>query len=292
MSAEAEPRWEVCWQGGPGHAPGCYPFSARRAADDLRVDGSAATRADVTEALSGWHPGLSRFDWISAREATAWPRTHHFLNEADVPRHLLLRLGQLRENLPGDRDISDYLSCRASELNVTAPQPRDGNWPGTLSDHRVLVSACYAWVDPRQVLTTPRNPRWGQFHYNVDRVEELTRRLLTSPDLPVTVATTFSEIPIVLDLLPGPNGPAYLNSVNGNHRVHMARMTELPAIWARVNLPTFPPGALSQVYRHADWQSAYRQAYPDARFTVTEPPRRKMRQQYGDPPRSTRSLRP
>jgi hypothetical protein len=152
-----------------------------------------------------------------------------------------LRACRERRDQLAATDLKAYLQKRADELNTADPQIEldlDG-----LAYDRELFAWVHAvqWVPTRVILHTP-NPVWGYFEHgrHPQTLTEITEGLITSGDLVEFTRRFFTIGEIQLNRIPGPAGPLYTLNQDGTHRVHAARLLDLPWLLARVNTASLP----------------------------------------------------
>ncbi|OXM61391.1 hypothetical protein [Amycolatopsis vastitatis] len=142
-------------------------------------------------------------------------------------------------------DAEGFLAERAAELNAADPQRlRHQNVltalpSGDNRDHLGFANTVM-WVPTRLVVGT-RHPVWGDFGGHRDETPlDIAVGLLGADDVDAFTLKLFTP-KIVLMMAPGWAGPLYRVGYNGNHRVHMARMLELPWLAAAVEVKAVPP---------------------------------------------------
>src|SRR5690606_28197316 len=142
-------------------------------------------------------------------------------------------------------EIDQFLAERADQLNTTDPQhiddfqvlrpidsPRNG-------DHRGAYVDTVQWVPTHLVVRTDHHI-WGTFngHRNWAPKQIVSGLLDKDPD---AFTDVFFSDEISLLRTPGWAGPIYQIRSNGNHRVHTARMLNLPWLAASVSVEATPP---------------------------------------------------
>lgn len=141
-------------------------------------------------------------------------------------------------------DIDAYLEQRARLLNDTAPQlehasilfdaPKAAN-----KDHRGYFDTTL-WVPTRLVVSTAHRT-WGDFQgHRQETLSEIAHGLAAATDLDAFTTKLFTD-EINLTHTPAWAGPVYKVAANGNHRVHIARMLELPWLATTVTYQKPPP---------------------------------------------------
>ncbi|MEV6621927.1 hypothetical protein AB0M83_06760 [Amycolatopsis sp. NPDC051106] len=142
-------------------------------------------------------------------------------------------------------DVEGFLTERAAELNAARPQRLRHHQvlttlpPGANHDHLGFANTVM-WVLSRLVVGT-RHPVWGDFGGHRDETPlDIAIGLLGANDVDAFTAKLFTP-KIVLMMAPGWAGPLYRVGYNGNHRVHMARMLDLPWLAAAVEIKAVPP---------------------------------------------------
>lgn len=144
-----------------------------------------------------------------------------------------------------DGDLKEYLDERAAELNATDPQlagQHDILDPIDLPlnrDHYGFANTVQ-WVPTRLVVATDHRT-WGDFGGHRDYVpKDIIEALRDSDDLDVFTYKLFCDEINVLRT-PAWAGPLYRIGANGNHRIHTARILNLPWLAASVHLEATPP---------------------------------------------------
>lgn len=151
-----------------------------------------------------------------------------------------------RERLPRiehEADVKVYLSERATELNVTDPQlPESRCLDSVGSPHNrdhCGDAHTVQWV-PTHLVVGTNHHSWGEFNGHRPRVPLDVVQGLLNDDLE-TFTSTFFGGAITLTRTPGWAGPLYHIGSNGTHRVHTARMLQLPWLAAEVRVDTIAP---------------------------------------------------
>lgn len=139
---------------------------------------------------------------------------------------------------------SRYLAEQAALLNETDPQlERDEMLSpidyGLIDDYRGFVHTVQ-WI-PTSLVVGTGHQIWGDFGGHRDRAPLQIAEGLLSSDLDKFTDRFFGD-PIRLERALGWSGPLYRVSINGNHRIHTARMLNLPWILAKVD---FAPSAMA-----------------------------------------------
>ncbi|HET6285800.1 MAG TPA: hypothetical protein VFG15_03485 [Amycolatopsis sp.] len=142
-------------------------------------------------------------------------------------------------------DLRAWLSERATHLNATDPQrllhSNVLNTPtlGVNRDHLGFVHTV-TWV-PTPLVVRTDHPIWGDFGgFRDDVPSQIATALLRSDDLDTLTGELFGD-EISLILAPGWAGPIYQIGSNGNHRIHTARLLNLPWLAAAVEIQALPP---------------------------------------------------
>ncbi len=142
-------------------------------------------------------------------------------------------------------DVEGFLTERATGLNATDPQRLRHHQvltalpPRANHDHHGFANTVM-WVPTRLVVGT-RHPVWGDFGGHRDETPlHIAAGLLGAGNLDAFTLKLFTP-KIVLMMAPGWTGPLYRVDCNGNYRVHMARMLELPWPAAAVEVKAVPP---------------------------------------------------
>lgn len=137
-----------------------------------------------------------------------------------------------------------YLAERAALLNQIDPQlERDDMLSpvdyGLVDDYRGFVHTV-DWI-PTSLVVGTGHQIWGHFGGHRDRAPLQIAEGLLSSDLDKFTDRFFGD-PIRVERAVGWSGPLYRVSINGNHRIHTARMLNLPWILAKVE---FAPSAMA-----------------------------------------------
>ncbi|WP_410675496.1 hypothetical protein [Amycolatopsis sp. cmx-4-68] len=142
-------------------------------------------------------------------------------------------------------DVEGFLAERAAGLNAADPQRLRHQKvltalpSGDNRDHLGFANTVM-WVATRLVVGT-RNPVWGDFEGHRDETPlDIAAGLLGADDMDAFTLKLFTP-KIDLMMAPGWAGPLFRVGSNGNHRVHTARMLELPWLAAAVRVEAFPP---------------------------------------------------
>jgi hypothetical protein len=144
-------------------------------------------------------------------------------------------------------DVEGFLAERAAELNTTDPQRLRHDQvltalPAGANDDHLGFANTVMWVPTRLVVST-RHPLWGDFGGHRDETPlDIATGLLDADDVDAFTAKLFSPT-IDLMMAPGWAGPLYRVGSNGNHRVHMARMLDLPWLAVKVAVEAVPPSS-------------------------------------------------
>lgn len=211
------------------------------------VDPAVVTGADVSEVEAAEDldnlltARLDRSDWIAeVREAAGGP-------QRSVLRD---RFATIRDQLPSPDVLEDWLATRAEQVNAAAPQvERLSVFEGDSSIRYVhaktigAIAGYLDWVDPRLVVST-LDLTWGVF----DRAEP-HRRSLVGACAALRAAGDAAGLdrriddflfglmqPVELIRVEGPGGPVFELRSDGTHRVHFARIFDLPVLaWIRTS---------------------------------------------------------
>ncbi len=194
----------------------------------MRIDPPVAPVREPTQFTPGPEP--EPFDLLSTLLEHGEPQLDDHLHACR----------QRRNELAGT-SIEDYLRKRADELNAADPQI-ELNLDGLTQDHDLLAWVhTVQWVPTTAVLHTP-NPLWGRFEHGrrPETLTEIAKGLITSGDLQQFTRRFFREGVIQLNRVPGPAGPLYTLNDDGTHRVHAARLLDLPWLLARIDTSSIP----------------------------------------------------
>ncbi|MEU4672693.1 hypothetical protein AB0F91_33180 [Amycolatopsis sp. NPDC023774] len=141
-------------------------------------------------------------------------------------------------------DIDSYLAPRAAELNADDPQLRGHGLlgpiiPGHNRDHHGYAYTV-AWAATRLVVGAGRSV-WGEFgDHRPEMPATITAGLLDATDVEAFTDKLFTP-PISLRRTSAWVGPLYRVGSNGNHRLHTARMLNLPWLAAAVHFQATAP---------------------------------------------------
>lgn len=144
-----------------------------------------------------------------------------------------------------DHNLDAWLRERAEQLNTHHPQLSTADRIDEIGspdnhDHRSATTDTVQWVPTRMVVATACRT-WGDFGGHRPTVPlDITQALATTQDLESFTQRLFSD-EIGLTRIPGWAGPIYRVSINGTHRVHLARMLDLPWLAAAVQATTIAP---------------------------------------------------
>lgn len=168
------------------------------------------------------------------------------------PADLAERLESLASEIPANHGERMKLArVRAAELNMSAPQtdshrvfmpPSGDSDVGALGvdDAATRGWATWAeWVEP-QLLVCTNDKSWGDIDRNprrdtIVRVAEWLRAAVADGDVDRWLVKMFAEESVFLQRLEGPAGPVYQVGP-GTHRVHAARIWDLPYVLGRVHV--------------------------------------------------------
>lgn len=95
------------------------------------------------------------------------------------------------------------------------------------------------WVPTRLIVATEQRT-WGDFSYRNHVPQDIVEALRDTDDLDAFTYRLFCD-EINLLLTPAWAGPIYRIGVNGNHRIHTARMLNLPWLATSVHLEATAP---------------------------------------------------
>lgn len=189
-----------------------------------------------------WVPGTSdRSDLIAHQHSVG----DLLAARGPVYAEHLAACARVRDTLAEHEDLRQYLAEQAARLNTVDPQlPGDrmlqvGGGNQDFDGHAYTVQ----WVPARLVVATGR-PQWGEFNGHRPAVPlRIGRGLATSTDLDAFTSKLFTgtDRSIRLVRIAAWAGPIYHVGDNGNHRVHTARMLDLPWLAASVYFHTIPP---------------------------------------------------
>lgn len=187
-----------------------------------------------------------QIDWESSR-ADEGLRVRDLLERRGaIYQEHLAACRAAREDLRGhESEIKQFLAGRADHLNAIDPQHiRDSRVLRPIDspcnrDHRGARVDTVQWV-PTHLVVRTRHPTWGTFSGHRNWMPRQIVSGLLGKDPEAFTDVFFSE-PISLLRTPGWAGPIYQVGANGNHRVHTARMLNLPWLAAFVSVEATPP---------------------------------------------------
>ncbi|MBA8932173.1 hypothetical protein BC739_009432 [Kutzneria viridogrisea] len=221
-----------------------YAPTARSAAATLASYFDQPPTIDFTPPLPDHPQPWWRCTWDSDVSADS-PGTRDLLaaRGAIYAQHLQA-CAEARDRL-ASLDVVEHLRERAAVLNAEDPQ-----WEvdeaafevgdAANSDHGGNVEGV-CWVPTRLVVTTHARP-WGEFGTHRPRMPaQIAQALAHTGDLEEFTDTLFGGDQMHLERIAAWAGPVYRVSVNGNHRVHTARMLRLPWLATTVTHYAIPP---------------------------------------------------
>lgn len=218
--------------------------------------GFASTPLAAADLISQWFTGQATAHMTFDPPAPEKPKlasggeAPDMIDYVEVHRHVLQHGGlcyqQLRDACAATRehlrgvDISQLLAQRATLLNNTDPHlPNDPKLPigaphNDEQHHKAsLSSAC--WVPTRLIVSTGHP--WGNFDdHRPQMLGQIAKELASDVDLDQFLVKFFprgGEINLVH--IPAWAGPLYQCGINGNHRIHIATILNLPWLCATVN---------------------------------------------------------
>ena len=242
-----------------GYQPdGC--FTARRA-DGLALAGWSEVPEAVATTLAPWSdpPGSPvSVQWEQQpprpgrrRPFDGWPRrvgvSARKAWEAQPPgwtADFAAAVAELRASWPGG-PLHVRLAEAAARLNAGEPQApllhlaSGGDRAGNVLLGRTSAAE---WVNPAAVAHSG-TMTWNDFgSHRPHRVGELAAALLGDLDPASLAEDTWAgpQEAVTLTRVPGPAGPLYQISGNGQHRIHTARLLGFPMLWALTSQYTLP----------------------------------------------------
>lgn len=178
------------------------------------------------------------------------------LQSEALPEGMTDQLQAIGNNIPATtEDVRNYLSERAAELNLRAPQtPSPSVFGGgdecysTPGNLYVRGYGTWAtWIDPRLIVST-RDRVWNVIDRNPlrDSVQSIAcglRDAAAAGDVTNWLHRMYGHPgELYIKRAEGPAGPIY-EAASGTHRTHAARLLELPAVLARIVPVTMPTPA-------------------------------------------------
>ncbi|WP_054047187.1 hypothetical protein [Alloactinosynnema sp. L-07] len=160
------------------------------------------------------------------------------------------------------RGVDEYLAERVALLNATEPQLEHAqivceDQDPANHDHKGSFNTTL-WVPTRLVAATD-HPTWGDFSgHRQDMLRQITQGLADATDLHAFTARLFTD-EINLLHTPAWAGPIYRVGLNGNHRVHTARLLNLP--WLAVTVIHAKPPPAWQSWSMASVESRWAQTH-------------------------------
>ncbi|MBP2329342.1 hypothetical protein JOF56_009727 [Kibdelosporangium banguiense] len=256
--ADGVPVWSIDYRGRGGFIATGPPSDG---ATPCRFWGTAPTARAAAHVLSCYfHDQPPQVVFDPPLPATppplfeAWRGADLSLEGPSIPE-LLARRGPVydqhvaacrtaRDLLRRHGDIQSFLAQRAVDLNATDPQlpsARALDSVGTLvNGDQGGVARTVQWVPTRLVVAT-HHPTWGQFGgFRNHSPYNIASGLLRSNDLDAFTTKLFTDA-ITLERIPAWAGPIYCISDGGNHRIHTARMLQLPWLAASVQVAAIAP---------------------------------------------------
>jgi hypothetical protein len=148
-----------------------------------------------------------------------------------------------RELLTGQRNIPAQLVQRAAKLNTSAPQLANQHPLHSIRsplnlDHGGVADTVH-WV-PTDLVVATDHPTWGDFGGHRDDTPYRIIDGLLSNQLDDFTYELFTDR-ISLIRVPAWAGPIYRIGDNGNHRIHTARLLDLPWLAAGVEVEAIAP---------------------------------------------------
>jgi len=237
-------------------------IATRKPADARTTDGSApwkfwgyAPTAHAAAHALRWYfldnPPAIKFEPHQPAPPLPWTQNSRDADlslEGPSVSELILRRGRIydehlaacrsaREILRDHGDVARYLGDRAAELNTTDPQLPDSDAlepldPPSNPDHGGSVHTVQ-WV-PTHLVVSTEFPTWGDFEGHRDHSPfDIIKGLITS-NLDAFTMKLFA-CGLMLVRVPGWAGPLYTVGNGGNHRIHTARMLNLPWLAASIS---------------------------------------------------------
>lgn len=165
------------------------------------------------------------------------------------------RIAACREEWDG-RTADEVIRKHAEALETTTPQQPIIDPFVELEFSDIGWAACFEWVDPRAIVNTV-DPSWGAFNRRQESIWLMLHSLLTTSDLRRILVEEFLVLylpdVVTLHRVPGPGGALYELSVCGSHRVHTARLLDLP--WLLAQTVYHGPPTAARIY-HRDVRGA------------------------------------
>ncbi|MFI6883707.1 hypothetical protein [Streptosporangium canum] len=154
---------------------------------------------------------------------------------------------QLRRRWPGEQSVTEFLQEAATRLNATQPQAPSLRPQLTCAEHRHeqdLVGLGYSvtagWIDPAAVANTGTRQWNGFANHRPGTVPAMTEALLSGDVDHALKVWNILDAPIQVVRVHGPAGPLYRLGENGAHRLHAARLLDLPAVWVEIRQNALP----------------------------------------------------
>jgi hypothetical protein len=230
-----------------------------------RFHGAATTPLAAADIVTTWFSGLAAITVTFAQPLSEHPPLAPLSAEstlsgkfADLKRTLDQPgtcYREMREACAQTRDrlrtitgsangtVDGFLAERARWLNEHDPQlPLDSDLACGVSRpldlHKARIDgAC--WVPTHLVVATGHD--WGEFGDHRPEVPgEIAHALASTTDLDGFLGEFYGHGPIDLLQVPAWAGPLYLRSANGSHRIHTARLLDLPWLAATVTGVAIP----------------------------------------------------
>jgi hypothetical protein len=144
--------------------------------------------------------------------------------------------------------VERLIAVRATELEHISPQQPIIHPPLSWRQSQRQTATAFGWVNPKAIVMTA-DKHWGKFDRRPDNVPMIVRSLLSSSDLRHTLIRGVL-LPGATDLIsvkrfPGPGGGAlYEMASSGSHRIHAARILDLPWLFCAIDYPGLPEEVL------------------------------------------------
>ncbi|MDO3331316.1 hypothetical protein [Mycobacteroides abscessus] len=184
-------------------------------------------------------------------DAAVWGPPRRFVEDAVRARDVHRPPGLGREyagiaaSLPTNRtELCEFLSERAAHLNSTAPQTPPLRAFDAVDSTIRGFGGWMEWIDPRLIVRTV-DRKWNSFTRRSESVPEIAEALVRSLEsddgLERWIVKMFCEVDRVSVIrVEGPAGPIYELNRGGSHRVHAARLLNLPKILVEVATASLP----------------------------------------------------
>jgi hypothetical protein len=151
---------------------------------------------------------------------------------------------QVRAQWLDGQSVADFLDQAAAHLNASQPPAPELLIDAYVASDDDLLSlgksVTAGWIDPVAVAYVGTRT-WNDFaSHRPGTVPAMANAMLSGSLHQALQVWNMCEDPICVYRIPGPAGPLYERGVNGTHRLHAARLLNMPAIWAKITQDALP----------------------------------------------------